>query len=181
MDALTLATDELKRRAVGHDPGQLAHPLRELRHAQREVLPPVVRVQMALHPWVAYGVMPIFALANAGVGLSSIDMNASGAMWVLTGVAVALLIGKPLGIVGTSWLLVTLGWCRLPAGVSWGGVVLVGLLAGIGFTMSIFIAMLAFGDPALLGAAKLGVLAGSVVAALLGLTWGLIYVRRLKR
>lgn len=179
VDALTLATAELKRRAVSHDAGQLAHPLRELRYAQREVLPPVVRVQMSLHPWVAYGVMPIFALANAGVGLSSIDMNASGAMWVLTGVAVALVVGKPLGIVGTSWLLVKLGWCRLPSGVSWGGVVLVGLLAGIGFTMSIFIAMLAFGDPALLGAAKLGVLAGSVAAALMGLTWGLIYVRRL--
>src|SRR5690606_12622461 len=82
VDVLTRATDELKRRAINNDPGQLAHPLRELRFAQREVLPPVVRIQMALHPWVAYGVMPIFALANAGVALGSIDMNASGALWV---------------------------------------------------------------------------------------------------
>ena len=68
--------------------------------------------------------------------------------------------------------MVRLGWCRLPPGVTWRGVLLVGLLAGIGFTMSIFIAMLAFPDETLLGAAKLGVLLGSLVAAMLGLAWG---------
>jgi Na+:H+ antiporter, NhaA family len=71
-----------------------------------------------------------------------------------------------------------LGCCRLAPGVSWGGVCLVGLLAGIGFTMSIFISMLAFSDQGLLRAAKLGVLVGSVVAATLGLGWGATYVRR---
>jgi len=145
------------------------------------VLPPVVRVRMAVHQWVGFGAMPLLALSSAGVALGSSDLSASGALWVLSGVAMALVVGKPVGIVGTSWLLVKLGWCRLPTGVTWGGVVLVGLLAGIGFTMSIFIAMLAFGDPALLGAAKLGVLLGSVTAALLGLTWGFIHGRRLKR
>ena len=93
----------------------------------------------------------------------------------ILGVAMALVLGKPLGVVGVSWAVVRLGWCRLPPGVSWGGIGLIGLLAGIGFTMSIFIAMLAFEDETLLGAAKLGVLAGSLAAALLGLAWGAVY------
>lgn len=180
MDVLLRATKELKHRANANDVGSVAPPLRKLRHAQRELLPPVVRVQMALHPWVAYGVMPVFALANAGVALDVGGMSAGGPLWVFMGVAAALVIGKPVGIVLMSWLLVKLGWCRLPSGVSWGGVALVGLLAGIGFTMSIFIAMLAFDDPALLDAAKLGVLAASVTAALLGMAWGRLYVRRLR-
>ncbi|MBV6272410.1 Na+/H+ antiporter NhaA [Alcaligenaceae bacterium CGII-47] len=162
------------------DATHLAQPLRELRRAQREMLSPVVRVQGALHPWVAYGVMPLFALANAGVSLGGIDLSASGPQWVMVGVALALVLGKPLGVIGVSWLMVRFGWCRLPPDVSWGGIALIGLLAGIGFTMSIFIAMLAFVDENLLGAAKLGVLLGSLVAALLGLGWGVVYAKRLR-
>jgi len=165
---------------AARDTALLAHPLRQLRVAQRELLPPVVRVQMALHPWVAFGVMPLFALANAGVSLGGIDLSAEGPQWIVAGVALALVIGKPLGVVGVSWLMVRLGLCRLPPGVTWGGICLIGLLAGIGFTMSIFIAMLAFADEGLLGAAKLGVLLGSLIAALLGLGWGAVYVRRLR-
>jgi Na+:H+ antiporter, NhaA family len=133
-----------------------------------------------LHPWVAFGVMPLFALANAGVSLGGVDLAERDALWVLTGTVMALVIGKPLGVIGISWLAVRLGWCRLPAGVSWGGVVLIGLLAGIGFTMSIFVAMLAFTDDSLLGAAKLGVLIGSGLAGALGLAWGMRYTRRLR-
>ena len=133
---------------------------------------------MALHPWVAYGVMPLFALANAGVSLGGIDLSAEGPQWIMIGVALVLVAGKPLGVVSVSWLMVRLGLCRLPPGVSWGGICLIGLLAGIGFTMSIFIAMLAFADENLLGAAKLGVLLGSLMAALLGLGWGMVYARR---
>lgn len=162
------------------DCNQLAAPLKQLRLAQRELLPPVVRVQMALHPWVAFGIMPLFALANAGVSMGGIDLSAEGPQWVMIGIALALVAGKPLGVIGISWLMVRLGWCRLPPGVSWGGICLIGLLAGIGFTMSIFIAMLAFDDEILLGAAKLGVLLGSVVAAALGLVWGFIYRRTIK-
>ena len=141
------------------------------------MLPPVVRVQTALHPWVSYGIMPLFALANAGVSLTGIALSA-GAQSVMLGVGFALVVGKPVGVIGTTWLAVRLGWCRLAPSVSWGGVCLVGLLAGIGFTMSIFIAMLAFADETLLNAAKLGVLLGSLVSAMLGLSWGAIYVRR---
>jgi NhaA family Na+:H+ antiporter len=167
------SSDAVKAR----DSHRLEQPLRELRVAHREILPPVSRVQMAMHPWVAYGVMPIFALANAGVSLTGADLSAGGSL-VMLGIALGLIAGKPLGIVGATWIAVRLGWCRLAPGVSWGGVCLIGLLAGIGFTMSIFIAMLAFSDEGLLKAAKLGVLFGSLVAATLGLGWGVIYVRR---
>lgn len=161
------------------DQHRLERPLRELRVAHREILPPVSRVQTALHPWVAYGVMPLFALANAGVSLTGADLSA-GSHFVLLGTALALFMGKPLGIVGATWIAVRLGLCRLAPGVSFGGVWLVGLLAGIGFTMSIFIAMVAHSDEVLLNAAKMGVLLGSFVAAALGLGWGAVYVRRLR-
>lgn len=139
---------------------------------------PASRVPAALHPWVAFGVMPLFALANAGVGFDGVDLAAGGSLWVLLGVAVALVVGKPVGVIGASWLAVRLGLCRLPPDVTWGGITLIGLLAGIGFTMSIFVAMLAFPDEAMLGAAKLGVLLGSAVAGILGLSWGAAWVRR---
>lgn len=166
------AAEELRDRPADAC-GDLARPLRQLRLAEREVLPPVVRVQMALHPWVAFGVMPVFALANAGVPLAVIDLSAAGPQMITLGVALGLVLGKPLGVVGASWLAVRLGWSRLPAGVTWSGICLVGLLAGIGFTMSIFIASLAFaGQQQLLDAAKLGVLLGSGIAGVAGLLWG---------
>jgi Na+:H+ antiporter, NhaA family len=160
------------------DAGELARPLQQLRHAERELLPPAIRVQMALHPWVAFGVMPLFALANAGVSLHGVDLRGGGTQWVMLGAALALVAGKPLGVIGVSWLLVRLGWSHLPEGVTWRGIGLIGLLTGVGFTMSIFIATLAFADENLLGAAKLGVLAGSSAAAVLGLAWGFLFLRR---
>ena len=156
----------------------MSAPLKRLRQAQRELLPPVVRVQMDLHPWVAFGVMPIFALANAGIGFGGNDFSSPEVINVMLGVFVALVIGKPLGIIGLSWLAVRLGLCRLPEGVTWSYVTLIGLLAGIGFTMSIFIAMLAFADAHLIEAAKVGVLFASLGAALLGLGWGAVQVHR---
>lgn len=162
------------------DTDRLAQPLRQLHLARRELLPPAVRVENALHPWVAYGVMPVFALANAGVSLDGVDLSVGGTWRVMVGTAFALVIGKPLGIVAATWVAVRLSWGRLPPGVSWTGVCLVGLLAGIGFTMSVFITMLAFSEESLLAAAKLGVLLGSLVAAVLGLGWGIVNARRLQ-
>ena len=178
VDVVTRVADEL-RGLVGTAKGahRMERPLQQLQLANREMLPPVVRVQTALHPWVAYGVMPLFALANAGVSLNGVDLTVGGSQLVMSGVAIALLAGKPIGVVSATWLMVRIGWGRLPPGVSWAGVGLIGLLAGIGFTMSIFIALLAFNDENLLGAAKLGVIAGSVVAACLGLCWGALQVR----
>ena len=152
--------------------------LRELAKVQRELLPPVVRVQGILHPWVAFLIMPLFALANAGVSLAGVDLAYQNSLWISVGVAAALVLGKPIGVVGVSWLLVKSKLCQLPENVSWGGICLIGLLAGIGFTMSIFIAMLAFNDVHFLNAAKLGVLLGSVLAAMLGLGFGAWYFRK---
>ena len=166
--------------ASTEDTRRLEMSRRKLLIAHREMLPPVVRVQTALHGWVAYGIMPLFALANAGIKLSRTDLGTS-AQAVMLGVGLALALGKPIGVIGATWLAVKLGRCRLAPGVSWSGVCIVGLLAGIGFTMSIFIAMLAFSDETLLNAAKLGVLLGSLVAAVLGLAWGAAYVWRLRK
>lgn len=163
---------------AGDNPHVVEKPLKQLKHAQRELLPPVQRIQMGLHTWVAFGVMPLFALANAGVNLQGASLDEALPQSVFLGVVCALVLGKPIGVILTSVALVKLNICKLPHGVTWQGVGLVGLLAGIGFTMSIFIATLAFSDPALLAAAKLSVLTASCVAALLGLIWGMIQFKR---
>jgi NhaA family Na+:H+ antiporter len=173
LEALNNAMHELMARFREQPNNQaVAEPLGQLRKAQREVLPPVQRVQTALHPWVAYGIMPLFALANAGVAFGEASLSEGSAYLVGTGVAVALTLGKPLGVILTCVVLVKTRLCSLPQGVNWPGVVLIGLLAGIGFTMSIFISGLAFDDHSLLGMAKLGVLAASACSAVLGLAWG---------
>jgi len=174
LETATRALDDLRGLAAQRvaDPHRKARPLRSLRKAQRELLPPVTRVQMALHPWVAFGILPLFAFANAGVNISGIDLSIADVRQVTVGVIAALVVGKPLGVIGASWLAVRSGICRLPTAVTWSGICLVGLLAGIGFTMSIFIAALAFNDPHLLNAAKAGVLVASSVAGIAGLTWG---------
>ena len=183
LDILSRVAEELRSDdAIStKDTHRLERPLREVRLARREMLPPVVRLQISLHPWVAYFIMPVFALANAGVTIGGVDLSAGGAQFVMLGVGIALVAGKPIGVIGATWLAVRLRWCRLAPDITWGGVCLVGLLAGIGFTMAIFIAMLAFTDEGLLSAAKLGVLLGSLVAAILGLGWGWEYARRLRR
>ncbi len=98
----------------------------------------------------------------------------------MLGVSLALLMGKPLGVLVSSWTLVRLGWCRLPEGMTWSWMWLIGCLAGIRFTMSIFIASLAFNDDSLLSATKLGVLLASAVAGVIGLVFGRIIVLRMK-
>ncbi|SAK89512.1 Na(+)/H(+) antiporter NhaA [Caballeronia arationis] len=177
---LSEAADHVREIDVesSHEFDRLEKPLHTLRVAQRDLLPPVVRVQWALHPWVAYGIMPLFALANAGVPLDGVDLSNPDTSWIMFGVAMALVVGKPTGVFLTSWILVRSGLCRLPTGMSWRGVSLVALLAGIGFTMSIFIATLAFSGQGVLDAAKLGVLLGSFVAGSGGLIWGLYCSRQ---
>ncbi|MNG08247.1 Na(+)/H(+) antiporter NhaA [compost metagenome] len=125
--------------------------------------------------------MPLFALANAGVSLDGIDLGEGASMQVFSGAALALVLGKPLGVLCSSWLMVRMGWCSLPPGMTWGWMGLIGCLAGIGFTMSIFIANLAFDQQDLLSAAKLGVLVASAVAGVLGLLYGSLLVARAKR
>lgn len=152
-------------------------PLKEIQQAQREILSPVQRIQTLLHPWVAFGIMPLFALANAGVSFAGADLGSVLSQNIFIAILLALVVGKPLGVILSSYVLLKLKWCELPSDVGWSGIILVGLLAGIGFTMSIFIASLAFEDAALLAASKLSVLCASGAAAVLGLSW--IWMRRL--
>ncbi len=154
------------------DTQELVQPLKELQRAQLEMLPPVVRVQAQLHPWVAYGVMPLFALANAGVSFADLGIGDPASMSIILGIALGLVLGKPIGITLVSVLMVRLRFCELPPGVTWRGVFTVGCLGGIGFTMAIFIATLGFGDPAMLSGAKLAVLIASGSAAIIGLCVG---------
>lgn len=135
-------------------------------------LPPAVRIEKSLHPWIAYGVMPLFALANAGIRVAGIDLDDSALRALVAAVSVGLVVGKPVGIVTTAWVAVRLGWCALPPGLRWSGVLVIGCLGGIGFTMAIFIATLAFPSADALAGAKLAVLAASAAAAVLGLLLG---------
>jgi Na+:H+ antiporter, NhaA family len=153
------------------DAHAFAGALQPLLHARREALSPAEALIERLHPWVAFVVMPLFALANAGVSLEGMSLDGtSGA--VAMGVAVGLVAGKPLGILLFSGLALKLGISRLPAGIRGAHLLVLGMVAGIGFTMALFIAQLAFAAPELLAAAKLGVLCASALAGVLGLTLG---------
>ena len=171
--ALRLSLADLVADLDRDEPPHLAE-VQLLRFAARESVSPLERLEDALHPWVGFAVMPVFALANAGVDVRP----AAAADPVAVAVAAGLVVGKPLGIVGFSLLAVRLGLARLPAGVGVLTLVGAGCLGGIGFTMSLFVAGLAFPDPARLDAAKLGVLAGSGLSAAVG---GLVLWRALPR
>jgi NhaA family Na+:H+ antiporter len=116
---------------------------------------------------VAFFIMPVFALANAGVPLGAEFVN-SLTQPVTLGVVLGLVIGKQLGVTAFSWIAVRAGWARLPAGVNWSSIYGVSWLAGVGFTMSLFITSLAFNDEPTLIAARSGVLIASLVAGVVG-------------
>ncbi|WP_306088977.1 Na+/H+ antiporter NhaA [Qipengyuania flava] len=129
---------------------------------------PLERLEHALHPWVAFLILPIFAFSNAGVSFAGAGLDALLAPLSL-GIAAGLVIGKQLGIFGACWLAVKAGWARLPEGVGFRHVYGLSCLAGIGFTMSLFIGNLAFVDPQQIAAVKFGVLGGSLVSAITGI------------
>ncbi|HEY8946747.1 MAG TPA: Na+/H+ antiporter NhaA [Polyangiaceae bacterium] len=161
----------LRKRSHLDEPELLPH-LDAMDAARREAVSPVERLQHALHGWVAFGVMPLFALANAGVPLGNTDFTGDN-LWVFLGVLLGLTIGKPVGVVAVAWITTRFGVAALPRGVTWSQVLLVGIVAGIGFTMSLFIAGLAFQAGPALETVKLGILCASAVAALLGFVYGL--------
>jgi NhaA family Na+:H+ antiporter len=140
--------------------------------AAHEALSPVERLEIMLHPWVGFAIMPVFALANAGVILSPDAFSQPVAL----AIAGALAVGKPAGVVGFAWLATRAGVARPPPGLSWGVLAAGAMLSGIGFTMSLFVADLAFAPP-LSAAAKIGVFGGSVVAATAGMLSLLIATR----
>lgn len=135
----------------------------EMKVVARETVPPLERLESRLHPWVSFVIMPVFALANAGISFDSASPTDAVAVAVIAG----LVIGKPLGITIFSALAVALRIGQLPAGVSWPALIGGGFLAGIGFTMAMFIAELAVEEP-LLSAAKMGVLVASALAGIIG-------------
>lgn len=128
---------------------------------------PLNRMLHALHPWVSFFVLPLFAFTASGVNLQGIPSEALTAPLVL-GIAAGLFIGKPLGIFGISAVLIRLGYATMPEGATWRQLQGVSVLAGIGFTMSLFVGSLAFTDALQAVEVKLGVLAGSLLAALCG-------------
>jgi len=125
------------------------------------------RMEHALHPWVAFAIMPLFALANAGLVFDR-DVLATISQPVSLGILLGLILGKPVGIGLLSWLAVRTGLAVLPPGISWRHLIGVGLLAGIGFTMSLFIASLAFNDGPEIATAKMAILIASVVSGVGG-------------
>ena len=139
------------------------HDLRRAGRAVTESLSPVERLEIMLHPWVGFAIMPIFALANAGIAVHNADIGQSVSVAIIAGLS----LGKPIGVVGFSWLAVRSGLAVLAPGLSWPFVAAGAFLTGIGFTMSLFIAGLAF-EPAMLNAAKLGILSASAISALIG-------------
>ncbi len=151
-----MLTDEAQQHAVIH-----------LEEICEDVQAPLQKMEHSLHFWVQFAIMPIFAFANAGVAFSLSSITGSSAM-VPVGIILGLVIGKPIGILAASWLAVRAGIAELPAGVEWRDMIGVGFLAGIGFTMSLFIASLGFGESPLLGAAKTGILMASVMAGTIG-------------
>lgn len=124
----------------------------------------------SLHPWVTFAILPLFAFANAGISFAGMSF-ASLFKPIPLGIALGLLVGKTVGVYGTAWLAVRFGFARLPEGANWNQLLGVAMLCGIGFTMSLFIGMLAFPDPSYAAPLRLGVLVGSMLSAIGGYLW----------
>ncbi|MHB1194537.1 MAG: Na+/H+ antiporter NhaA [Longimicrobiales bacterium] len=129
---------------------------------------PLERLERKIHPWAAFVVLPIFALVNAGVEITSEGLATAVRSPIALGIAGGLVLGKLVGIVAAAWLAVRIGAASLPDGVCWRHIAGVSLLGGIGFTVSLFITELAFTDPAMVTTAKLSVLVTSAVAGVIG-------------
>ena len=139
--------------------------VRELERAAESVASPLQRLEHSLHPWVAYAIMPIFALANAGVHILGSE-TASAFNAISIGIVAGLVLGKQIGITLFAWLFTKLGLTARPRGLRWRHIYGAAWLGGIGFTMSLFITSLAFTDPEAVTAAKIGILVASALSAI---------------
>ncbi len=144
------------------------HTLREIRRLTLETQSPLHRNETVLAPYVAFGIVPLFAFANAGLPFPDVPVSEWLADPVVLGIALGLVLGKTIGIFGASWLMVRLRLARYPSGMTQAHLLGVSATAGIGFTVAIFVANLAFKDGAVIEVAKLGILLGSLVAAIVG-------------
>lgn len=171
--ATDYAADSLRDQSL--DPDEL----HRLRFLTAESVPVVDRLQSRLHPLSSYVVLPVFALANAGVALGGGVLGDAVTSSVAMGIGAGLVIGKPLGIALACWIAIKVGLARMPDGTTWPQMVGIGAVAGIGFTVSLFIAGLSFPDSAMLTAdAKVGILLASLVAAVVGVLLLLLASRR---
>jgi NhaA family Na+:H+ antiporter len=162
MGFLRHSDETLRRKEITLSDARLV--VADLAFASREAVSPLSRIERALHPWTAFAIMPVFALANAGVRIEAENIGAPVAL----AVAFGLFFGKAIGIFGASWLTVKLGWATRPEGVTWPMLGGAAFLGGIGFTMALFIASLGLAGEQLV-AAKIGVIMGSFCSALLGM------------
>lgn len=144
------------------------HIVTSVRRDATRAMPPLQRLEHTLHPFVSFVIMPIFALGNAGVTFVGMDMASVADGGVALGVMLGLLVGKPLGIVLSVWLLMKMGVGALPEGMTMRHLVGIGFLASIGFTMSMFVTTLAFDDPMAHVQAKVGILAASLLGGIIG-------------
>ena len=140
----------------------------EIERLSRGTEGPMERLEGIIHPWVSFLILPVFALANAGIVFTSETASEAAASSVTLGIAAGLLAGKVVGIMGLTWLAVRLGIGALPSAVTWNHVLGVASLCGMGFTVSLFISGIAFDDPALVDQAKIGVFGASLLAGAAG-------------
>jgi NhaA family Na+:H+ antiporter len=152
------------------DRGHL-NAVHSLEVACHEVETPLQRLEHSLHPWIAFLLLPLFAFANAGLSLKGIDLASIVLQPLTLGITLGLFLGKPIGIAIFSFLAVKTGIAVLPADVRWSHIIGAGMLGGIGFTMSLFVSGLSFASPELLNYAKLGILLGSILAAVAGIVF----------
>jgi len=177
LDAFDEAGEE--GRSVLTNAGQQA-AVQQLEQACEAAQSPLMKIEHALQPWVAFAIIPLFALANAGVDLADVDIRAALTDRVTLGVALGLVIGKPVGITLLAWLSVRAKAAVRPGGASWPHLHAVSWLGGIGFTMSLFVANLAFGEGSPhLEMAKLGILCASILAASMG--WVMLRLAQRRR
>ena len=158
----------MNRRLQRSDAAPSPEDVRTARLGANQSLSVAERLAHLLHPWTSFVIIPLFALANAGISLSGEGLRAALDSRVTLGVVLGLVAGKLVGISGAAWLAQRFGLAALPQGVSWWQLSGVAAVAGIGFTVSIFVASLAFEKPLLLTEAKIGILVASAVASLLG-------------
>lgn len=154
-----------KQKGLNH---KQEHAIHDIEHAAKNVTPPALRLEHALHGLIAFFIMPVFAFANAGVSFAGIDIVASMTSKVTLGIILGLVVGKQLGVFAFSWLAIKAGIAEMPDRTSWKQLWGVSLLTGIGFTMSLFIASLAFGEGNVLNLAKLGIFVASLIAGVGG-------------
>ena len=172
---LTWSGDKVREARSAYQPetpviaqGGYIETVQDLSRVARQVVPPATRLEHRLYPWVYFGILPLFALTNADVSFLGVDVGAMLSSPVLYGVLLGLLVGKPLGIMLFSMAVVKSRLASLPENVNWFHMLGASILGGVGFTMAIFVANLAFPDEGLVATAMLGILAASLLAGVLG-------------